>query len=192
MIEKIIYDLLWNWCNYLGSSLIFAVVTTSLFWCIQQMGWKEAIQGFCLSIINNKSWRYHFLFFMYSYFILDRALLSRHFGWTNGRKYVLTGGWGLYAADTGEFTLDAVENFIFFIPFIILYFCCFSPNIEFIKCIKKSLLIGFLLSLFIEMNQLFFKIGEFQISDLVYNTTGTIFGGFIYWIILTIKKMLKC
>ena len=51
-------------------------------------------------------------------------------------------------------------------------------------------MIGFGLSLFIEMNQLFFKVGEFQVADLVYNTGGALIGGLIYWISKTIKKKL--
>lgn len=191
MLTTVICDLLWNWCNYLVPSLIFAIITTGLFWCVRTIGWREAVRGFWQHIKSETYWQYRFLFFMYSYFILDRTLLSRHFAWTNGMKHVLTGGWGFYAVDTGEFTLEAIENFMFFVPLMILFFVAFFPDIRFMKCIKKSLSIGIFLSLFIEMNQLFFKIGEFQVADLVYNTAGALFGGLIYWTIVTVKKLLK-
>lgn len=185
-----ICDLLWNWCNYIGPSLIFATVSIMLLWCVQKLGWKEVVSGVLNKLRNERQWIYRFLFLMYTYFILDRTLLSRHFVWTNGMKHVLTGGWGLYAVDTGEFTYEAVENFMFFIPLIIVYFAAFYKHTSFSKYLKQSLMIGFGLSLFIEMNQLFFKVGEFQVADLVYNTGGALIGGLIYWISKTIKKKL--
>lgn len=181
MVAKMICDLLWNWCNYLAPSLIFAIVATSLLWCFFRYGWKDILKQVLNTIRTERRWQYRFVFLMYSYFILDRTLLSRHFEWTNGLKHVL-GGWSLYDPETGAFTLEAVENFMFFVPFMALYFASFSKGLKFISCIKRSILIGFGLSLCIEMNQLFFKVGEFQIADLVYNTAGAVLGGLIYWI----------
>lgn len=191
MATKMICELLWNWCNFIGPSLIFATISIMLLWCIQKIGWKDIIVGTWNTLRTEKQWIFRFLFLMYAYFILDRTLLSRHFAWTNGMQYVLTGGWGFYAIDTGEFTYEAVENFMFFIPLVILYFTAFVPNNRFSKCVKKSILIGFCLSMFIEMNQLLFKVGEFQVADLVYNTAGAIVGGILYWSWNTIKKLYK-
>lgn len=187
MVTKMICDLLWNWCNYIGPSLIFATVSIMLLWCVQKLGWKEITSGVWNKLRNERQWIYRFLFLMYTYFILDRTLLSRHFAWTNGMKHVLTGGWGLFAVDTGEFTYEAVENLMFFIPLIIFYFAAFERGVGLPKCLKQSLIIGFCLSLFIEMSQLFFKIGEFQVADLVYNTGGAVLGGVIYWIIRSVR-----
>lgn len=188
MATKLICDLLWNWCNFIGSSLIFAIISIMLLWSIQKLGWKKIVQGTWNKLRTEKCWVYRFLFLMYSYFILDRTLLSRHFAWTNGMKHILTGGWGLYAIDTGEFTYEAVENFLFFVPFMILYFAAFEQKISFSKCIKRSFLTGGCLSLLIEMFQLFFKVGEFQLADLVYNTAGAVLGGVIYKAIQRLKK----
>lgn len=189
MVTEIICDLLWNWCNYIGPSFIFAMISIMLLWCIQKLGWKEIIRGVWYKLRHEKNWVCRFLFLMYSYFILDRTLLSRHFAWTNGAKSVLSGGWGFYSADTGEFTFEAVENFMFFIPLIILYFAAFCRHTSFSKYLKQSLMIGFSLSLFIEMNQLFFKVGEFQVADLVYNTGGALIGGFVYSAFMKIKHI---
>ena len=194
MVTKMICDLLWNWCNYIGPSLIFATVSIMLLWCVQKLGWKEVVSGVWNKLRNERQWIYRFLFLMYTYFILDRTLLSRYFAWTNGMKHVLTGGWGLYAVDTGEFTYEAVENFMFFIPLVILCFATFESDNRFtgfIKCVKKSFLIGSGLSVFIEMNQLFFKVGEFQVADLVYNTAGAIVGGILYWIWNMFNRLCK-
>ena len=194
MVTKMICDLLWNWCNYIGPSLIFATVSIMLLWCVQKLGWKEVVSGVWNKLRNERQWIYRYLFLMYTYFILDRTLLSRHFAWTNGMKHVLTGGWGLYGVETGEFTYEAVENFMFFIPLIILCFATFESDNRFtgfIKCVKKSFLIGSGLSMFIEMNQLFFKVGEFQVADLVYNTAGAIVGGILYWIWNMFNRLCK-
>ena len=42
------------------------------------------------------------------------------------------------------------------------------------------ILISFGISFFIEINQLIFAIGTFQVSDLVYNTISGVIGGVIY------------
>lgn len=188
MASKLICELLRNWCNYIGSSLIFAIISIMFLWCIQKIGWKEIVIGTWSKLRTDKHWIYRFLFLMYSYFILDRTLLSRHFAWTNGMKNVLTGGWGFYMIDTGEFTFEAIENFLFFVPLMIFYFASYEADIRFRKCIKKSFLSGFSLSLFIEMNQLFFKVGEFQVADLVYNTAGAILGGCIFKVLFTLYR----
>ena len=56
------------------------------------------------------------------------------------------------------------------------------------RVIKFSACISFLASLTIELLQMFFSIGSFQISDLVYNTLGGVLGAIIYYIVKIIKR----
>ena len=181
-----ICDLLGTWSAFFPSSAIFAVTTTILFWCLNEYGIRESLVKFISEIKKERQWRYRFLFLMYAYFVLDRTLLSRSFEWTNGMKSVLSGGWGFHAIDTGQFTLEAVENFLFFMPLVFLMFASFFRKVRFNKCIKASFKIGFCTSMFIELNQMLFKIGEFQVADLVYNTSGAVMGGVLYWLISSV------
>ncbi|MGN1201669.1 MAG: VanZ family protein [Eubacterium sp.] len=54
--------------------------------------------------------------------------------------------------------------------------------------IAYSTLIAFLTSLFIEICQIIFALGTFQISDLVYNTLGGLLGALIY---IGVKKIIR-
>jgi len=96
------------------------------------------------------------------------------------------GGWWIWDVDSnGQKTLStaSIENLILLMPFSIIYL---RSKIEEKKTLlwmtKNSIVASFALSLFIESVQLVFRIGNFQISDLVYNTLGGFIGGIIYWI----------
>ena len=77
----IIADLLENFCAYIIPSLIFAMLMGCLFWNIQKNGIRNVIISYLTEIRYNRRLIYQFLFFLYVYFIFDRTLLSRHFGW---------------------------------------------------------------------------------------------------------------
>ena len=57
------------------------------------------------------------------------------------------------------------------------------------EILKKSFLVGALTSIFIEMGQMIFKVGEFQISDLTYNTVGAVIGGGVYVLGVKMRKL---
>jgi hypothetical protein len=97
------------------------------------------------------------------------------------------GGWSLYDAN-GQLTTESIENVILFVPFSMLLFWIFweklcGSKIYFYKVIRNSCKIVFLCSLSIEVSQVIFRVGTFQIADLFYNTLGGIVGGIIYYIV---------
>lgn len=53
---------------------------------------------------------------------------------------------------------------------------------------KKVILYGFIFSILLEVSQFIFKIGAFDITDIITNTAGTILGVFGY---LLLKKVFK-
>ena len=87
-----------------------------------------------------------------------------------------------------ETTNRSVLNMLLFVPFG----CLLPYNISLwrtktgVKCkhFKKVLLIGLLISLSIEICQLLFKVGVFEVDDLVKNTMGTGLG-YIFFLILS-------
>ena len=96
--------------------------------------------------------------------------------------------WGVgdYINENGEFTTEAIENFI---CLSLLRYCFYgrweTRWKELGKCrqvLWKAVKIVFLFSLSIEFTQLFLRLGTFQLSDLAYNTLGGLVGGFIYWV----------
>ena len=96
------------------------------------------------------------------------------------------GVWSLHN-DKGELTTESIENFILFLPFIILFWCCFrekaiKTKTGLFKLAGYSFAISFASSLTIEFLQLMLRLGTFQLSDLFFNTLGGLVGGIIYWI----------
>ena len=185
----IMVDLLENFCAYIIPSLIFAMLMGCLFWNIQKNGIRNVIISYLTEMRYNGRLIYQFLFFLYVYFIFDRTLLSRHFGWSSGLGNIM-GGWTLLDPETGKITFEAVENFAFFVPYIILFFLSFNTGKRGMEILKKSFFVGALTSIFIEMGQMIFKVGEFQISDLTYNTLGAVIGGVIFLVGGSLKN--KC
>lgn len=64
---------------------------------------------------------------------------------------------------------EVIANLIIFIP-LGIYLKMFDINS------KKVILSGFIFSIFLELIQFIFKIGAFDITDIITNTTGTMFG----------------
>lgn len=78
-----------------------------------------------------------------------------------------------------KWNIDAIYNLFLFTPltfFLNKSFPAFAKK----NLTKRMLVISFLISLFIEINQLIFEIGTFQIADLVYNSLSGVFGGWLY------------
>ena len=69
-----------------------------------------------------------------------------------------------------KFFLENVGNIILFIPFGI------TMKSFGVKSLKRTILIGFVTSLFIELFQTVFALGTFECDDLMHNTIGTILG----------------
>lgn len=101
-----------------------------------------------------------------------------------GRKQVdplvnVFGGWLPFRRNDQTWNVDAIYN-IFLLTPMTFFFDKSFPRIVKKNFIRKRILISFGVSFFIEINQLIFKIGTFQISDLVYNTISGVIGGIIY------------
>ena len=100
-------------------------------------------------------------------------------------KRQVMGSWGVYN-EKGELTTEAIENLALFIPFAVLLLWAlqekyWKENLKFGQILWRAVKTVFLFSLCIEFAQLFFRLGTFQISDLVYNTLGGAIGGILYF-----------
>lgn len=101
------------------------------------------------------------------------------------------GTFGIYNAN-GELTTEAIENVLLFIPLMFLWLWAVEKHeLTFLKTVSFSFKNALLCSFLIEMAQLLFRVGQVQISDLVYNTLGGITGGVCYWIVILAKKKVK-
>ena len=88
---------------------------------------------------------------------------------------LLQGSWEEPIAFAFESLIGIVQNLILFMPFgFLLYAVTDQPRTA------RILLFGFLLSLAIELCQLFFRLGWFEIDDILHNVLGTYLGIRLY------------
>ena len=88
---------------------------------------------------------------------------------------LLQGTWEEPIAFTIEPLIGIVQNLILFMPFgFLLYAVADQPRTA------RILLFGFLLSLAIELCQLFFRLGWFEVDDILHNVLGTYLGIRLY------------
>ena len=168
----------------------FAIILAVLFMFVYKhySGPRAACMAWIGWFRTEKRFRRVFLLAFYTALLLFRTLLNRS-EWSNPLSNVI-GVWGIYyfSGDQLIITGDAFENILLFAPFIFLLFLCFAEQIlkkdgqiRIRRTIWKSLQISFLFSLAIEMLQLIFRLGTWQLSDLVQNTLGGLLGGLVYW-----------
>ena len=118
------------------------------------------------------------LFLLYLSYVLMCTLLSRN-------RFVpyksVLKGFKLY--ENGKWRRECIENILLFVPFI-FSFLQVKPSS---KSLTAAIMLAFLTSLFIELSQLIFWLGAFQISDLVYNVVGGVIGWLLWhaWTALT-------
>ena len=96
----------------------------------------------------------------------------------------------------GRLSVEPLENVILFMPFTILLLWTFGEKLigeelTIKKIIKVTAKITGVFSLSVELFQLIFFVGTFQLSDLVYNILGGVIGGIIYYAGVKIKERMK-
>lgn len=189
IIKTILNDVLSAFGQAFGFSVLIAVLFLFFYMQYKQYGLKSTLLKLIKEFKENKELRKVFLLAFYAALVLFRTLFNR-FLWTNPLQNVI-GVFGLYN-EKGEFTGEAVENVILFIPLIFLWLWVKKTDeITFKKIIIFAFSKSFLCSLLIETTQLLFRVGQFQISDLVHNTLGGVIGGLCYWLFILIKRKVK-
>lgn len=190
IVSKTISDILAE----LYSSFWYSVVLSVFFMFVYQQyaSIKKAIRQWLKWFESDSEFRRMFLLVFYSVMIIFRTLLNRNM-WLNPLSNVI--GFGLtYVNKDGQRVLnrEAIENFLLFIPFMVLVFWRFrekllGTKVKFLKTLWKSVKVTFIFSFVIEMMQLFLRLGTWQISDLIFNTAGGLIGGLIYFIVYKIS-----
>ena len=133
-----------------------------------------------------------FLLFFVTSMILFRTLLNRNL-WMNPLSIVI-GGWGIWETVNGEqkLTTECIENVIMMVPFSSVVMWTFKEKTGngWKKILWYSGKIAFIFSVSIEMLQLLFRLGTFQLSDIFYNTVGGMLGGLVYYVTMKARKHL--
>lgn len=165
--------------EYGNSSIIFLIFTAIIIYISEKIGFEKFIFEIKEKFFKDYSCKWKILFFTYSYFILDKTLISRDIGSINSFEYAFKGGWLFLVKDTWN-KVQAIENLLFFIPFsFFLLLGFYNLNERKLKLFKEIGVIYFKFSLFIELLQLIFTLGTFQLSDIIYNTLGGVIGAIL-------------
>ena len=124
--------------------------------------------------------------------ILFRTLLNRNL-WMNPLSDVM-GGWGIWETvnEERQLTTECIENVIMMVPFTGMVIWTFQEKVvsSWKKTLWQSGKIAFIFSVSIEMLQLLFRLGTFQLSDIFYNTVGGMLGGVCYCGTMKVRKHL--
>lgn len=76
----------------------------------------------------------------------------------------------------GHFNIEIFENFLMFVPLGILLPCVW----KYLRGFFRTLLVGFCMSVLIEISQLIFGRGYFDVDDIIFNTIGAAIGYIIF------------
>lgn len=138
-------------------------------------------------------WVSRLLFILYMVCVLYFLLVSEGFGRTNsnGYRYNLTlfaeikRFYGLLGGSMNfRAIINLFGNVVCFVPFGLFVPYIFSKRFSFIRVVTAT----FIFSLCIELLQLYFMIGIFDVDDLILNTLGGAIGYIIYKIVSLIRN----
>lgn len=157
--ECVMYkDLIDQLSAHFYPAIVFAAVLAAAAMQIERCGVKETVKRF--------DWK-KTLFFLYTSFILFSALLGRS-TITKPLNSLFKNFWPMERQEW--------ENILIFVPISFLGLAAYRPK----RRMRTAAALGFGLSLFIEVSQLISRLGQFQLSDLLFNTLGGVLGGALF------------
>ena len=113
------------------------------------------------------------LFIFYTSLLLTGTIIARPL------TYPYTNILGYYIYDwLGHFNYLGLLNIVIFIPYIFIYIITFIPDKPFIK----SIVLSASTTVFIELYQLIFWVGQFSMADILCNIFGGMLGYLLWYI----------
>ena len=197
ILSKILINILTAFYESFGFSILlsFLAMFFYLYACVPAdagKGWKSAIVTWYKEFKGSVFFRKLFLLAFVTSLILFRTLLNRNL-WMNPLSKVM-GGWGIWETVNGEqkLTTECIENVIMMVPFSAVVMWTFQKKAGngWKNIVWQSGRVAFIFSIVIEVLQLLFRLGTFQLSDIFYNTVGGVVGGVCYWGVMKVRKRL--
>lgn len=185
-MQAIADDVFYSVYQYLGFGLIFALICLIALPEVEHKGLKKCLIHQWQKLRTDKITRYKFAFFTILFMVLSRTLICRNIWqcpWEN-----IIGEWWIFTSD-GALNTEGMLNVFLFVPlsyFGVLGFCqqVGLDNKILFNIVKTS----FVFSCLIEICQLFFRVGTFQLSDIFQNTLGGFIGVAVWAIQQKIMK----
>ena len=152
--------------------------------CETGNGLRYALSIWLRSFIQDRKFRILFLYIFYITVVIFRTVLNRE-GWEDPLDSVTAGLWIVMTHPYVEgpiFNIQAIENIIMFVPFSFIGLLLMQYKRKNSQKVLFTICGSFLFSLLIETVQAIFKLGTFQLADLLFNTIGGLLGGVIFWV----------
>ena len=191
-MQSVIDDLFYSIYQYLGFGIVFAAISILAFPEIKRRGAIGCLLQIWKEMQSDTRCKYRFLFFVYLFMVLSRTLICRNIWecpWEN-----IIGEWGLFTAE-GSFNTEGTLNVLLFFPLTFFALMGFpfkgAETLTAKKIVIRVTKLSFAFSSGIEICQLFFRLGTFQLSDIVQNTLGGIIGAVLYILVDKIKHKSK-
>lgn len=170
-------------------ALTLAVLFTMVYGSYPSL--KEAVKKWWKRFRTDASFRRMFLFAFCLALILFRTLYGR--GVQKNPLEDVVGSFDLNI-ENGESAMESIENILLFIPFSFAFQLAFKNRLRneragFLRTAWLSAKASFLTSFAIEMLQLIFRVGTWQLSDLFFNTLGGLTGGFMFWCVYRLRRL---
>ena len=140
-------------------------------------GMRRATRAWLREFAGSARFRRLFLLVFCTAMILFRTLLNRSL-WLNPLSNVMDGWWIWKTDSSGKavLTTECFENVILMMPFTFLLLWAAGDwileRVRFSAAVWTGIKTAAVFSLGIELCQLLFRLGTFQLSDLCYNTLG--------------------
>ena len=162
--------------KYIPRALLMTLLLSFVYLFIRDNGKKTVCK---LKMLFSEKWVLTFIF--YSAYMITSTIFVRY--WKAPYLNVFS---NLYfkPGDTVN-NNEIIKNALFFIPFSFLYLQAFKPR----NAIRSSMLVTVCATTFVELSQLVFWCGEFQVADLLNNFIGGILGCIIWKIIQWIWRI---
>ena len=151
-------------------------------------GVKESFKKIAEKFKTDRQFRLVFFCALYIAMILCKTLFCRTI-WEEPFRDVI-GVWGI-RDKKGQLYTENIENVVLFLPFTFLLLCVLKKHRfkSVWNYLWKATAASLGLSLFIELMQLFLKVGAVQLSDLVFNSLGGFLGCVLY--LLCFRRKIK-
>lgn len=190
IIEKLLTNVIASLYQYLSASIIMSFLAMFVYIECRNSGIRTAFKKWIIEFRKSKEFRRIFCLLIFISLILFRTIFCRKI-WGNPLSSVL-GNWSLKFSD-GTLSTEIIENYILFIPFTSLSLWAVKDKIlhndfRIINMIFQSTKIAFGFSVCIEICQILFRVGTFQLSDIVTNSLGGLTGGVLYFIAYKINN----
>lgn len=156
-------DMLSSVVNYTYPALLVTLLLVPAWLFIQERGWKERLAAFA----REHCWQ--LLFFFCLAFVLTATVIGRRT--TNPVRSVFLH----FGLGDEKWNSEIIENILLFVPPSFLLLKGFPEQVG-KKPLLRVLQFSAALTLFIELSQLIFWLGEFQFSDLFHNMVGGLVG----------------